>query len=195
VSRKCDFSSTACSRGHGNNAGAVSSSHVGRAVKRSRLPADKCPVPLIRRLAVPLALLGIGVALGNSWTAFVFYAAALVWTVGIAADAWVLPALGFLRHADTWSRRLIAVEVTTLVLWTAWGLLEALAGPPGLTFLSFGLVSLPVGALLLVLSLVGLAGAAQAHQPRRYGVAAACLGCLVAVLPFAMLLSLGQDLS
>ena len=145
-----------------------------------------------RKLIVPLALAGAGLAVAaakDGWTGFVFFAAAAVWTLGVVADAWILPALG-LRQADKWSRRLIAVEATTLVAWTGWGLLETVAGPPRLSFLAFGLVSLPVGAVLLVLSLVGLAGASVDGQPKRYGVAAACLSFVIGVLPFVTLLSL-----
>jgi hypothetical protein len=152
--------------------------------------ADNSPVRWIRRLAVPLALSGIGFAIEDGWTAFVFYAAAAVWTLGVAADTWVLPTFGLLRQADRWSRRLIVVEATTLLLWTAWGLIETVAGPHLLTFLSFGLVSVPVGALLLVLSLMGLAGASQHGRAKRYGVAAACLSFVVGALPFVTLLAL-----
>jgi hypothetical protein len=155
--------------------------------------ADICGVRVTRKLIVPLALAVAGLAVTVSkdgWTGFVFFAAAVVWTLGVAADAWILPALGLFRQADKWSRRLIAVEATTLIAWAGWGLLETVAGPPWLSFLAFGLVSLPVGAVLLVLSLVGLAGASADGQPKRYGVAAACLSFVIGVLPFVTLLSL-----
>ena len=145
---------------------------------------------LFRRLAVPLALAGLGLIVSDGWTAFVFYVAAGVWLLSVGVDAWLLPRVGLFRSADPWSRRLLAVEATTLLLWTAWGVLETLAGPPWLSFIAFGLVSLPVGALLLVLSLVGLAGASQAGRPKRYGVAAAFLSFVIAVLPFATLVTL-----
>ncbi len=145
---------------------------------------------LFRRLAVPFALTAIGLAAFHGWTAIVFYAAAAVWTLGIVTDLWVLPNLGLLRQADKWSRRLIAVEATTLVVWTGWALFEALAGPPWLSSASFGLVSLPVGALLLVLSLVGLATASVEGRPKRYGAVAACLSLAIGVLPFAALVTL-----
>jgi len=134
--------------------------------------------------------MGIGFAIEDGWTGFVFYAAAAVWTLGVAADTWILPALGLLRQADRWSRRLIVVETTTLVLWTAWAVVETVVWPDSLSFLSFGLVSVPVGALLLVLSLVGLAGASQRGRTRRYGVAAACLSFVVGAVPFVTLLAL-----
>jgi hypothetical protein len=147
-------------------------------------------VRLIRRLAVPVVLTGIGFAMSDGWTAVVFYAAAGVWLLGVGVEAWILPKFGVFGDADPWSRRLLAVEATTLVLWTVWGIVDTVAGPPWLSFLAFGLVSLPIGVLLLVLSLVGLAGASQAGRPKRYGVAAACLSFVIGVVPLATLLTL-----
>lgn len=164
-----------------------------RCVKRRSSRADNRVVRLFRRLAVPLALTAIGFATFDGWTAIVFFAAAAVWTLGVATDLWILPALGVFRQADKWSRRLIAVEATTLFVWTTWGLYEAFVGRPRLSFASFGFVSLPVGALLLVLSLVGLAIASIEGRPKRYGVVAAGLGFAIGVLPFAALVTLYGD--
>jgi len=59
-----------------------------------------------------------------------------------------------MKH-DPASRRLLYVTVVLACLWGIWALLYETTGFPGLNYLAFGFVSLPVGAALFVAGLVG----------------------------------------
>lgn len=79
---------------------------------------------------------------------------------------------------DPASRRVLYVTVALAGLWGIWALLYETTGFPGLNYLAFGFVSLPVGAALLFAGLVGY-GRARAH------------GCTTSDAVIAMLISVG----
>jgi hypothetical protein len=139
-----------------------------------------------RALIVLVGLVALGVAnlfFGDSWLALAFFAGACIWLVATVVDRRLVPV------ADAWSRRLLAVSGIILVLWLAWAAVDALFDGPWLSSKSVGLVSLPTGAVLALASLVALARAAQAGRPKRYAFAALALSVLVAVVPFATLVT------
>jgi hypothetical protein len=89
-----------------------------------------------------------------------------------------------------WSRAVAALAAGILVVWGLWALVFVTTGFPKLSYLSFGLISLPLGAVLAVLSLVGLAHAVQTGQRTRSALAALFLSLSVGLVPWIALLTI-----
>jgi hypothetical protein len=89
---------------------------------------------------------------------------------------------------DPASRRVLYVTVALGSLWGIWALLYETTGFPGVNYLAFGFVSLPVGAALLVAGLVGY-GRARAHgRMTTDAVIAMLISIGIAVVPFVALM-------
>jgi hypothetical protein len=88
---------------------------------------------------------------------------------------------------DSGSRRVLYVALAIAILWGVWCVVYETTGFPGLNYLAFGFVSLPVGAALF---LAGLIGYTRAHgQERRTSdaVTAMLVSVGIAVVPLAAL--------
>jgi hypothetical protein len=81
-----------------------------------------------------------------------------------------------------------------MALWLAWGVLYEATGFPGVNYLSFGLVSLPCGAVLFLASIAYAHGSPEDHA--KADAVAALLGSVaVALVPFVAMLALIEDYS
>jgi hypothetical protein len=90
---------------------------------------------------------------------------------------------------DAWSRGLVALTVGMLAIWGAWALIYETTGVPGLNYLSFGLISLPIGAILAILSVVGLARTVQTGGSKHRALTALLLSLAVGLVPWIALLT------
>jgi len=96
---------------------------------------------------------------------------------------------------DSWARNLLLLSAGLFVAWMAWGVLYDTTGIPGVNYLSFGLVSPPLGLVLAALSLASLVRAARTRQTKRYAVSALAASLGLAIVPWIALLSLAEDYS
>jgi hypothetical protein len=87
------------------------------------------------------------------------------------------------------ARRVLLVAFGVLALWALWAIVYETTGLPGLNYLTFGLVSLPVGAVLLFTSLIAYHRASVEGFGRADALGAAALSVVIGVLPWVMLLS------
>jgi hypothetical protein len=90
------------------------------------------------------------------------------------------------------SRRVLSVGLGVLALWALWALLYETTGLPGLNYLSFGFVSLLVGAILLFASLVGYRRASAEEYPKSDALAAMIISVVTGLLPLIALVELAD---
>jgi hypothetical protein len=86
------------------------------------------------------------------------------------------------------SRCIVIVGLGVLTLWALWALLYETTGLPGLNYLSFGFVSLLLGAILFFASLVGYWRASAGGYPKSDALAAVIISVVTGLLPFIALL-------
>ena len=84
---------------------------------------------------------------------------------------------------DPVSRRVLYVTVALGCLWGIWALLYETTGFPGLNYLAFGFVSLPVGALLFVAGVVGYRRSRVHGCVTSDAVTAMLISVVIAVVP------------
>ena len=99
------------------------------------------------------------------------------------------------RRHDTPARRVFYLCVAVMALWLAWGVLYEATGFPGVNYLSFGLVSLPCGAVLFLASVIAYAHGSQEDHAKADAVAALLGSVAVALVPFVAMLALIEDYS
>jgi hypothetical protein len=87
------------------------------------------------------------------------------------------------------ARRVLLVAFGVLALWVLWAIVYETTGLPGVNYLTFGFVSLPVGAVLLVASLIAYHRASVEGFGRADAVGATALSVVIGVLPWIMLLN------
>jgi hypothetical protein len=80
------------------------------------------------------------------------------------------------------------VTVAVACLWGVWALFYETTGFPGLNYLAFGFVSLPVGAALFVAGLVGYRHARAHGCTTSDAVTAMLISVGIAVVPLAALM-------
>ena len=88
---------------------------------------------------------------------------------------------------DRGSRRVLCLGIAIANVWGVWALLYETTGFPGLNYLAFGFVSLPVGAALFVASLIGYMRARARGCTTTDAVTAMLISAGVAVVPLAAL--------
>jgi hypothetical protein len=93
---------------------------------------------------------------------------------------------------DPASRRILYVAVALASLWGLWAVVYEATGFPGLNYLAFGFVSLPVGVTLLGAGFLGYIGARKRRRATTDAVAAMFVAVGIAVVPFAALLQLAD---
>jgi hypothetical protein len=93
---------------------------------------------------------------------------------------------------DPGSRRFLYVLVAIASLWSAWALVYETTGFPGLNYLAFGFVSLPVGAAFFVASLVGYMRARAQGRTTTDALTAMLISAGIALVPLAALLELAD---
>ena len=86
------------------------------------------------------------------------------------------------------SRRVLYVAVAVSSLWTVWALLYEATGFPGLNYLAFGFISLPLGLALFVASSFGYSRARAERRETRDTVIAMFISAGIAVVPLAALI-------
>ena len=86
------------------------------------------------------------------------------------------------------SRRVLFVGLVVFALWAIWGLLYETTGLPGLNYLSFGFVSLLVGAILFFASLIGYWRASAGGYPKSDALAATIISVATGLMPLIALL-------
>jgi hypothetical protein len=89
---------------------------------------------------------------------------------------------------DPASRRVLYVSAAVACLWGIWALLYETTGFPGLNYLAFGFISLPVGAALFVAGLVGYSQARVHRCMTSDAVIAMLVSLGIAVVPLAALM-------
>jgi predicted membrane channel-forming protein YqfA (hemolysin III family) len=99
------------------------------------------------------------------------------------------------RRREPLSRGVLYLGFGILLLWLVWAALYEATGLPGIDYLSFGLVSVPVGAVFFSVSLVGYARAVAGDYVRRDALQAMLVSAAVAAVPFIALLELAEDYS
>lgn len=93
---------------------------------------------------------------------------------------------------DPGSRRVLYVALAVAAAWGAWFLLYKTTGFPGLNYLAFGFISLPVGAALFVAGLFGYSRARAQGRATGDAVAAMLISIGIAVVPVVALLQLAD---
>ena len=93
---------------------------------------------------------------------------------------------------DPSSRRVLYVALAVVVVWVAWCLTYKTTGFPGLNYLAFGFVSLPVGAALFIAGLFGYGRARAQGRAAGDAVAAMLISIGIAVVPVVALLELAD---
>jgi|SRR5215212_9746906 len=91
-------------------------------------------------------------------------------------------------EGDSGSRRVLYVALAVAILWGVWCLVCEMTGFPGLNYLAFGFVSLPVGAALFIAGLIGYTRARTHGRTTSNAVAAMLVSVGIAVVPVAALL-------
>lgn len=90
------------------------------------------------------------------------------------------------------SRRVLYVAVAIASLWTLWAMLYEATGFPGLNYLAFGFVSLPLGLALFVASSFGYSRARAERRGTGDAVVAMFISAGIAVVPLAALIELAD---
>jgi hypothetical protein len=93
---------------------------------------------------------------------------------------------------DPSSRRVLYVTLAVAVVWVVWCLAYAATGFPGLNYLAFGFISLPVGAALFIAGLFGYGRARAQGRATGDAVAAMLVSVGIAVVPVVALLELAD---
>jgi hypothetical protein len=88
---------------------------------------------------------------------------------------------------DPGSRRVLYVALAVAILWGVWCLVYETTGFPGLNYLAFGFVSLPVGAALFIPALIGYMRAHAQGRMTSDAVTAMLVSVGIAVVPLAAL--------
>jgi hypothetical protein len=88
---------------------------------------------------------------------------------------------------DSASRRVLYVALAVAILWGVWCLVYETTGFPGLNYLAFGFVSLPVGAALFIAGFIGYTRARPQGRRTSDAVTAMLVSVGIAVVPFAAL--------
>jgi hypothetical protein len=88
---------------------------------------------------------------------------------------------------DSGSRRVLYAALAVAILWGFWGLLYETTGFPGLNYLAFGFVSLPVGGALFIAGSLGYSRARTARCATGDAVAAMFISLGIAFVPLAAL--------
>jgi hypothetical protein len=88
---------------------------------------------------------------------------------------------------DSGSRRVLYVALGVVILWGLWCLVYETTGFPGLNYLAFGFVSLPVGAALFIAGLIGYTHARAQGRRTSDAVTAMLVSVGIAVAPLAAL--------
>jgi len=87
------------------------------------------------------------------------------------------------------ARRVLFVTLGVLALWMLWAIVYETTGFPGLNYLIFGFVSLPVGAALLLTSLIAYRRARAEGFGETDALGAILLSVVIGVLPSLVLLN------
>ena len=93
------------------------------------------------------------------------------------------------RTRRPFARRVLVVTLGVLALWLLWAIVYETTGIPGVNYLTFGFVSLPVGAVLLFASLIALRRARVEGCGQADALWAAVLSIVIGVAPSIMLLN------
>ena len=88
---------------------------------------------------------------------------------------------------DSGSRRVLYVALAVAILWGVWCLVYETTGFPGLNYLAFGFVSLPVGATLLIAGFIGYKRARAQGHTTSDAVTAMLVSVGIAVVPLVAL--------
>ena len=86
------------------------------------------------------------------------------------------------------SRRVLYVAVVVASLWTVWALSYEATGLPGLNYLAFGYVSLPLGLALFVAGSFGYSRTRTEGRRTSDAVIAMVISAGIAVVPLAALI-------
>ena len=89
---------------------------------------------------------------------------------------------------DLPSRRVLYVALSVAILWGLWCLVYETTGFPGLNYLAFGFVSLPVGAALFTASLIGYTRSRAQGHTTSDALTAMLVSVGIAVVPLAALM-------
>jgi hypothetical protein len=92
-----------------------------------------------------------------------------------------------IMERDSGSRRVLYVALAVAILWGVWCLLYETTGFPGLNYLAFGFVSLPVGAALFIAGLIRYTRARTQGRMTSDAVTAMLVSVGIAVVPLAAL--------
>jgi hypothetical protein len=88
---------------------------------------------------------------------------------------------------DSGSRRVLYVALAVAILWGVWCVVYETTGFPGLNYLAFGFVSLPVGAALFIAGSIRYARARAHGRTTSDAVTAMLVSVGIAVVPLAAL--------
>jgi hypothetical protein len=88
---------------------------------------------------------------------------------------------------DFGSRLVLNVALAVAILWGAWCLVYETTGFPGLNYLAFGFVSLPVGATLFIAGFIDYTRARAQGRTTSDAVTAMIVSVGIAVVPLAAL--------
>jgi hypothetical protein len=88
---------------------------------------------------------------------------------------------------DPGSRRVLCVALALAALWGAWALSYETTGFPGLNYVAFGFVSLPIGGGLFVAGVVAFVRARSRSRRTSDAVAAILVSAALAVAPLVAL--------
>ena len=89
---------------------------------------------------------------------------------------------------DSVSRCVLYVAVAVASLWTVWALLYEATGFPGLNYLAFGFVSLPLGLALFVASSFAYSRSRKERRGTRDAIIAMFISAGIAFVPLAALI-------
>jgi hypothetical protein len=88
---------------------------------------------------------------------------------------------------DSGSRRVLYVALAVAILWGVWSVVYETTAFPGLNYLAFGFVSLPVGAALFIAGSIGYTRARAQGRRTSDAVTAMLVSVGIAVVPLAAL--------
>jgi ABC-type transport system involved in cytochrome c biogenesis permease subunit len=88
---------------------------------------------------------------------------------------------------DPGSRRVLCVALAVAILWGVWCLLYETTGFPGLNYLAFGFVSLPVGLALFIAGLLSYSRARAERRATGDAVAAMFISVAIVIVPLVAL--------
>lgn len=93
---------------------------------------------------------------------------------------------------DHFSRLVFYIALAVAGLWGVWALLYETTGIPGINYLTFGFVSLPVGSTLFAASFICYLRARTERRATSDAVGTMFLAVGIAVVPFVALLQLAD---